>query len=248
MSERDDVLLTSVTSDHEALREALAPYAFGTLDASAAAMVETHLAGCPECTAAVADYQAVVRALPLVLPLSQPPAGARERLLARARSLGVEPQPRPRRSWFALPRGRPATLRLVAVAMLLLAITGAGVALRVEFGEQQPSSRWVASLSGSEQAPEAEGAIVYRDGTASLLVSGLPPLPSDQVYEFWFVDADRNWVSAGTFQVDDQGGARVPVEVPAEWRSFTWICVTEPPASEGASRSDRIVLRGELIA
>jgi anti-sigma factor RsiW len=252
MSERDDLLMTS---DHEALRDTLAPYAFGTLDHTAAARVEAHLAACPECASAVADYQAVVRALPLVLPLSQPPAGARERLLARARSAsaaadaGDAPSVRPRRSWFRVPRVRPAALRLAAVAMLLLAVTGGGVALRAEFGEREPSYRWVVSLRASELAPEATGAIVFRgDGGASLLVNDLPALPPDHVYEFWFADREQEWFNGGSFHVDEQGEARIPVEVPPGLGSYTWVCVTAQPAGEGPALTDHIMLRASLFA
>src|SRR5918997_4277637 len=80
---------------HEQIRQDLGPYAFGTLDPPAAARLEAHLAACPVCAAALCDYQAVVRLLPLGLPVAIPPAGARSRLLERARASGLAVPLRP---------------------------------------------------------------------------------------------------------------------------------------------------------
>jgi anti-sigma-K factor RskA len=65
--------------------DALEAYALGTLDVTEQRQFELHLFVCAACRAELETYHRVAGVLPYALPAEQPPAGARERLLARAR-------------------------------------------------------------------------------------------------------------------------------------------------------------------
>jgi anti-sigma-K factor RskA len=219
---------------HEQIRDDLGPYAFGTLDATASARVAGHLPTCPQCTAALRDYHEIVRLLPATLSVSAPPPGARVRLLERARG---DAQPLPpstdRRRWLSRIALRSSASQLALAAALLLLLTGAGVALSAEFGSGQiPYSRSY-DMWGEEHAPDAAGILVYQNGNVTLVVADMPILPPDRTYQLWFVTEEDDQVSAATFDVDEQGGATIPVEIPEEVESYRGCGVTEEP--EGGS-------------
>lgn len=76
--------------------ERAAIYALGALDREEARSFEEHLAeGCEACEAELQPFAAVVAALGWAAPEAEPPAGARERLLAR---LTLDAQPDPSRA------------------------------------------------------------------------------------------------------------------------------------------------------
>jgi anti-sigma-K factor RskA len=237
---------TRTDPTHDAIREELEAYAFGTADPVRAARVQAHVATCPECAAALRDYREIVRLLPLGLPAARPPAGARARLLMRARGGGeMTAAPPPRPAPRELERSRLASLRLALVAVLLLVLTGVGVAVNEEFGQGQVGYRWSVSMDGTENAPEADGMVVFASGGAQLLVSGLPPLSPDHVYQFWFARPDQYHVSRGVFTVDERGTASLPVEGPPQGQGFNRCGVTEEPAGGSTEPTGPVVLYGD---
>ena len=73
-------------------RENILPYAADALDATERDELRLHLAtGCPSCTGALAEAQAVLALIPRALPSMIPPASARDGLITRIQS------PRPAR-------------------------------------------------------------------------------------------------------------------------------------------------------
>jgi hypothetical protein len=134
---------------------------------------------------------------------------------------------RGRLSRFAV---RTSGLQLALVATVLFLLTGAGVALSAEFGSGKvPYSRSY-DMWGEERAPDAAGILVYQNGAVTLVVADMPVLPPDRTYQLWFVTEDANQVSATTFDVDEDGGATVPVDVPDEIGGYHGCGVTEEPA------------------
>jgi anti-sigma-K factor RskA len=234
--------------DHEAIRDDLAGYALGVLDRAATTRLEAHLPTCPACAAALADYQAVLRILPLGLPASQPPAGARARLLARARAAPAPARLRPPRLAFWR---RTSSHRLALLATLLLVVTGAGVAISGEFGEGTVPERWEVVMEGSAGAPDGVGRLVYprRPGDppelAELIVSGLRVLPPDRSYQLWFVAPDQRRVSGGVFGVDAGGRAVMPLVLPPDFRSFVACDVSLEPAGGSPAPTGPTMLHGE---
>jgi anti-sigma factor RsiW len=110
---------------HAAFEDDLPAYALGILDDASATRVEEHLASCPTCREALREYQEVVRLLPLALPVSQPPADARELLLAGA-SGG---RPSGWRRWFDKrgPRGPRTRAAVAGLAVALALLIGFAV-------------------------------------------------------------------------------------------------------------------------
>ncbi len=102
-------------------------YALGALRPGEADRVTAHLATCPACREELNEVAIVVNALPDMVPLREPPAGLKERILSAAavdvaagRRLGLTKREtawsmRPTRGW--LPIGA-----LAAAAILLLAL------------------------------------------------------------------------------------------------------------------------------
>lgn len=248
--------------DHDALRDDLAGYALGALSTAEASHVEAHLAGCSECQAILAEYAIVLNLLPHGLPISQPSPESRRALLERAHEVSQAQTP------ARTPRVVP--LRVVAaVAACLLVIFAATSAAFLAWGSgrsdrndaqddpamllaqlrQRPGVQMLAMV-GSEAAPAAVGQIVVDPGDtrAALLVSGLPPLTQEQVYQFWFVQPDEQRISGAIFTVDTNGAAIVEIKAPEEF-SRDWRCgVTEEPAGGSSEPTGRNVLAASYDA
>ena len=100
-------------------QELLSDHLEGSLDTVAAAAVEAHIGGCPDCRAlrqALAEVVDVLKNHPVL----EPPAGLAERVAAFALE-HPRPVPRPRLRWPDL--GLPVGLQILA-ASLALAVTG----------------------------------------------------------------------------------------------------------------------------
>ncbi len=122
---------------HDQAIDSAASYALGALDAEDRAAFEAHLAGCPECRAAVASYREVAGMLAYAVPTSAPPsAELRERILRDARLVrpigiaaranGAVPVAAPRPAAPVIEEkpglGRPVLPWAIAVASLAAAL------------------------------------------------------------------------------------------------------------------------------
>lgn len=244
-------------ASHALIEQDVAAYALGGLDAAAATAVEDHLAECPACRELLREYQEVTRLLPLALPAAQPPADAREALLARAGGR--------RRGWRRgrivawLPRSLPGRVALASMAAVLALAIGYVVwaGLRedppsnpadvVEQLQERDDVR-IMAMTGSENAPGAVAQLIVApdDDRAGLVASGLPILRRGQCYQLWFVREDGSRVSGGIFWEDDDGSAIALVELPGDLSEFRWLGVTEEPYPGSPAPTGPNVLRGEL--
>ncbi|HUG16585.1 MAG TPA: anti-sigma factor [Thermomicrobiales bacterium] len=236
---------------HTALRNELPAYALGSLSREEAGAIETHVLACAECREALHEYEEVMRLLPHALPVVEPPPSARSELLARLQH-GAQPPRRPARPrplvtrWSAI----AAVLSVLLLMTLAIAIWGRPAELPPESPAErlanlrnQPTVEML-SMSGSPDAPSAAGQLIVNPGDtrAALLVSGLPPLPREHQYQFWFVQPDDTRVSGGVFSVDANGWAIVAVDAPRAF-SRAWRCgVTEEPAGGSPEPTGRNVL------
>lgn len=75
------------------VREHLAAYSLGALDASVRRMVDKHLDSCPDCRAELVEYLQVADGLLESAPAVTPPAGLRARLIKEisGNQLAAEP-------------------------------------------------------------------------------------------------------------------------------------------------------------
>ena len=147
----------------------LSAYADGTLPHDGRAGLETHLADCPSCRAALfALREAVVRYR--ALPVPAPPGELRSRMTVALGAVGfptrrpraLMPDPAPAAS------GRPLA---AAVTMAALVIVGAGVtfvASRSDDGRDEPARAPAPSPSASPSASRTANAALYAGVTVAV--------------------------------------------------------------------------------
>lgn len=101
----------------------------------------------------------------------------------------------------------------------------------------------------SGEHPDAGGALTLHpdSGTATLLVSNLPPLDETQTYQAWLI-ADGTPVSAGTFNVDATGAATHAISGAAPG-DFEAVGVSiEPAGGSDQPTPDQIILLAGLTS
>jgi anti-sigma-K factor RskA len=238
---------------HEQYQHDLAAFALGSLEPEETARLERHLAECASCRELLAEYEEVMRLLPLGLPRAEPSPVARRELFHRLRVDRAEEADRRRSDWWH----RFRLQALTVAASVLVVLAGAIIwglyrddepqdaAAIVDELQEQPDTRIVA-MRGSEAAPQAVGQLLFQPGDtkAGLVVSGLPPQPDDRAYQLWFVRPDETRIDGGVFRVDDDGRAIVVVSAPADY-AVGWSCgVTDEPAGGSDQPTGRNVLRG----
>ncbi len=107
-----------------------------------------------------------------------------------------------------------------------------------------PGARQVV-LAGLELTPTAQGQ-TFVDPVARSAVfyaTGLPALTEEETYQLWFI-ADGTPVSAGTFDVEDDGSAMLLVEATAAVDEIQLWAVTIEPAGGVPQPTGAMVLKG----
>lgn len=189
--------------EDRAVHELTAAYALDALDDEERRAFEEHLADCGRCRAELADFSQTAALLSYGVPPTTPPAALRERILAEARSdRGATVVPFPRRSRVVL--GAAAAVTAVA-ATLAIAFGVRSASLSEELDE----ARTAVAVLGDPDARSVplEGAngrlVVDPEGTAALVVRGLPSAPKGKTYELWVI-RDGSPRPAGLFEGDDE--------------------------------------------
>ncbi len=106
----------------------------------------------------------------------------------------------------------------------------------------------IRSITGTEALPTAQGQLVANpdDDTAALIISGLPPLAPDQIYQFWFVQNDA-YVKAGRLDVDETGIGTLIVDVDDAIGSFQAMGVSiETEGIEPQPTRESMIMLGSL--
>lgn len=250
-----------MTMPHDLLHDDLPAHALGTLDPPEAARLERHLAECAACRLLLREYEEVMSLLPLGLPLTEPPRAARRELLRRLRKDDASAMRRVADGWRhpVRPGSLAAAAALVAVVAVVVLVAVAGTmywsrsegddsedtATIVEELRQSPNTR-IVSMLGSDAAPKAVAQLLFQPGEtrAALVISGLPPLPSDRAYQLWFVAPNETRFNGGVFTVDSDGQAMVVIDAPVDYAPG-WRCgVTEEPSGGSGQPTGQNVLRG----
>lgn len=228
-------------SQHPQFDEDFDLLALGMLEGDEKQALEMHLAGCSECARKALQARERMAILGLAAPTEAAPAGARERLLRRARASATRPQ-----QAFAAGLGRwlvPVTSFATAILVVvggLLALENRRLHQNLEelqsaFAQLQhaaardrvvvelltaPDTLKVTLASGAPRALP-EGRAFYHPQKGLLFYAAhLPALPANQTYQLWLVPAKGNPINAGTFEVDTRGDGQVllpslPSGVPA---------------------------------
>ncbi|HEV8534378.1 MAG TPA: anti-sigma factor [Candidatus Limnocylindria bacterium] len=203
-------------NDH--VQEELEAYALGAVDRAEAERIAAHLGSCASCRGAAAALAEVVGTLPDVVPLREPRAGLRERVLAAARGNTSRPET-VRRTW-SVGRVRPWPILLAGLTAAVIVLGAADLEasrrldatsaerdkLSATLDSFRQGGRWwymvgkdgFAGSGGVLVDPRAEGHAPF------VLFHDLPRLPAGKILTVWFVSPDSTWARAAAFRPDGQ--------------------------------------------
>jgi hypothetical protein len=243
----------------EHVSDELELYALGALRSDEADRVAAHLATCPPCRHELADIAMVVSALPDMVPLREPPADLRSRILAAA--AGVVP---------AAPPGRPgpaawtpwrvaAWLGVGALAAAVVILYGLEQNAQRELQAAQAERAKVALVGekvayggrnwymvGLDQWKGSGGTLFApskADLSAFVVFHDLRPLSTGAVYAIWLVDADGHWTRGANFRPDGRAVQSVDLAVPVD--AFAQCAVTLEMSTEG-KRAGPVVMQSRI--
>ncbi|MEV6397450.1 anti-sigma factor [Streptomyces sp. NPDC051907] len=199
------------------LHAATGPYALNALSDKERRAFEKHLAGCEECRREVAELQGAAARLGQTVVVTPPP-GLKDRVLHRVANTRQERRPLARGR--TPPSGRWNPRLVLAASVAAVAALGAVAAWQSEeadtaWSDARQVEAHQADVADVLAAPDAElrtqplvgggaatVAVSHSQDAAVFIASGLPPLPSGQVYELWF-GKDGDLRPAGLLTGDD---------------------------------------------
>lgn len=233
-------------------------YALGALPAELSDRVAGHVAACPSCRAAAADLADVVALLPEAVPLREPPAGLKTRILEAARA---ESAPRAfslRLPSLRLPWALP-DLRFAAMATAIVLLLGVDASqtmtLRAIEAERAEYGAVAASFAHGGRTWHMDGVDRWRGSGGNLvqpatgdpafvLFHGLRDLPSEQMYALWLISPDGKWARGTNFRAD--GRDLQPVTVGLDLRGFDRCAVTVETSPEGKPQGP-VVMQSRIV-
>jgi anti-sigma-K factor RskA len=176
-------------------------YALDALDDAQRSRFERHLGGCPACAEDVRRYTEVVTALAMAVA-AEPPPGLRDRVLAAATvTRQLPPEVAERRRLPSLPRSpwvpRLAMAGAVVGVAAAVALAVVQVSTQDQLNTAQAENQAIAAVLAASDA-QITSATSSVGGTATVVLSyserkivftssGLPALPSSEVYELWLI-------------------------------------------------------------
>lgn len=215
------------------MREELAAYAAGALEADERARVERALAADESLARELSECEEALALLAYAVEPEEPPPALRASILsqARARAGGRPARTFPRSLAWA------AGLAAAIVALVCLGVWNAGLRRELErlrggdLGSDLASAARMVELDGSG-VPGASARVFVDPGgeRGRLALRGLPPLPSARIYQLWFKRQGGQPESGGVFRVDPSGSALVEVNVPVPLDQLVACAVTEEEA------------------
>jgi anti-sigma-K factor RskA len=240
------------------LEELYPAYILDAVDEHDRARIEAHLRHCASCSQIVAEYQPVADSLAYSVPLFEPPAELKYRVLAAI----PKSKPLARRAalgWFNLSFLANALRSPAFSAAMLLLLIGLGawnftlqnqITQQAAFNQQMTAEitrqRTLVStvayadtqpkrLQSTDAAPLAIGRLYLAPelNAIALIVYDMPVLDAKKVYQIWLIDPAGDRTSAGVFTVDDRGRGWVYVRSPKPLSQFQSVGITVEP--EGGS-------------
>ncbi len=226
-------------------------YAVGALPSERSDEVAAHLRACGSCRAAAEELVEVVAALADTVPLREPPADLKDRILAAA-AADVR-----RRRVVRLPRIAidPRMLAMAAAIVLLLGFD-ANQTLRLQAAESARNEyeRGLANvalggrtwyMAGVDQWKGAGGNLMQpASGKPAFVVfHDLRPLAEGQLYALWLIAPDGKWVRGANFRPEAE---RIQmVEIGQELAGFERCAVTVETSSTG-KREGPVVMQSRI--
>jgi anti-sigma-K factor RskA len=228
--------------------------ALGALPQDEAAAVLAHVSGCDECARALAEARGRVALLAFSVEQEAPPAGAKQRLMARiaadrgdqrssAREAGRADVRAPWWNWVLV----PASLALAAVCLLLswqnrklgAELDKARTAATGWRQDADRSAEMLRTLTSPDtisvklgvtgDTKQGRAVVKYNQRTGTILYTAedLPPLPAGKVYQMWLVPTTGTPIDAGVF--DPTLSGRVwAAQVPANTAPKAFAVTIEP--------------------
>ena len=102
----------------------------------------------------------------------------------------------------------------------------------------------VVELDGTEAAPQAQGILFVGEDSLVLVLHGLQPLPSGQIYQLWLIPAESDPVSAGLVQISDEEIPNLTTDVQLTVSSFAVVGLSIEPAGGSVQPTGDIVMLG----
>lgn len=221
---------------HDWYVENRAAFVSGSLERRDERTFVDHLVGCEECTREVARLERDLAWLPMAVSPVMPRPGLRRELTDD----------------ILVPRRRRVLVPYLAAAAALLLAAGIGVTGR---GEREDLRQAVAArdahldalrdtLSIMRQASKVVqakiamnghdgGLLIFQDKTTHrwcVIVHGLPPAPSGQVYQFWFI-TENGMVRSVEVRPDQTKPALMAVAMPEKQKTIMGAALTVEPVA-----------------
>ena len=250
---------------HDEYQELAALYALGALDTPDRESFEAHLAaGCAACQESLREARGVSDELALSVDPVDPPARVRERLFSKVQSdadISANPSV-PKANTYVYWAALATAASLVVATGLWIQTRSLARELdnetsnRLRLEEElagvteifdalsSPRNRAV-SLDAQPAAPGARASAFLdsQNGRLFLYVENLDPLPAGQTYQIWLI-VDGTPVSAGIFDVQADGSARLDGEPLPGFEGTVTVAITVEPAGGVAQPTGPMVLLG----
>lgn len=195
---------------HDELKDLAPIYALGALDGEDLSRFQSHLDGCSECRALVAEHEQAAASLAYSLP-------------------ETAPSPEVKRRIERVIRRRPVWLYTLAAAAAVVMVAMLSIFLRMNAFESardalrgRPGTVTV-KVVGTPALPGIEGTVYWNGREIAFESASLPVLPPDKKgYELWVIVGGKPQ-KAGFFARDDEGRVRGLFElapVPSKVEAF----------------------------
>jgi anti-sigma-K factor RskA len=245
------------TLDCNVIEEMIPDYAFGLTTPDETRLIEANLARCPSAAARLAEFERLQDEMRENVPQVVLPPALGDRLMAAAGGTPAAAKQRrlPAWGWIA-----------AAAAAALLIITNAYWLVRTNELNRQYEAlaswlpaedeaafvltstealRWV-RLAPPEEADRSAFLMWHENMQTGLLYArGFPELAAGQGYQLWLVQ-DGQRVSAGTFQVDEDGDGALLFRVSEPIDEFTRAGITVEPVNGSPSPTGSVMVNGDL--
>lgn len=250
---------------HDDYEELAALAALDLLEGEELARWKAHRSECESCRASGQSFAEAASTIPLGLDPVKPPDEVRRKILRELRGPVREPRT------LAPLITAVAALIIIGVAGVFLFLQQRDLRNEIEHLRTREEmvasenrrlisttaelSSWIAAmtsreakefhLQGLEAAPSAE-ASVYMDPssrTALIFFSGLQRPEKDQQYQLWIIRKGEQPEGAGTFEVSEEGTARLRLEnLPVDEEIEAMAVTIEPHGGRAAPSGDMVLL------
>ena len=225
-------------TEHETHAENLAAYALDALDQASARELESHLAGCAECSAKLLELESARDVLGASVTQIEPPRALKRRIMsevqtdvrANAQMAGAT---RPIRERWGLQ---------LATGFAVAALIGGALIVGLDGGGEEPV-RIVAQPTTTAPAEKIEVALEREGDQGELRVDRLPALARGRAYQLW-IQHGQEMQPSTVFTLEVDGTAVAPVD--GSLAGADAVVLTREPSAGSSEPSSLPLLRVPL--